>query len=416
MNVYLLLLLIILVGFYLLDFIVEYINMRSIHMGIPPEFQNFYDQDNYQKSQKYLRETTIFHLWQSSISLLFTIAFLLLGGFAWADQIVRTLSLSTLWTGVYYIGFLSFFSFLVGLPFSIYKTFVIEEKFGFNKTTPKTYCLDMLKGLIVSIVLGVPILLTVLWLFLYFEQNAWLYAWGITFFFIIFVQTIYPQFVMPIFNTFNPLPEGELKEKIENFARKANFAVQGIFVMDGSRRSTKANAFFTGFGRFRRIVLFDTLVKNHSADELVGVLAHEIGHAKLHHIKKSLLLSFFYLGFFYYFLSLLMNSPGLFAAFQVENISVYASLVFIGFLYKPISFVFDVISKIFSRKYEYEADHYAATHCNNPEPLILALKKLSVGNLSNLFPHTWKIFLDYTHPPVLMRIKELKKQRKKMSR
>ena len=415
MNMYLLAVLLILIGFYLLDFIVEYLNLRSIRTEIPFEFQGVYDPDKYEKSQHYLRDTTVFHLWQSGVSLLFTIAFLLMGGFLWADELVRSFSLSTIWLGVFYIGIIFFLSFLLGFPFSIYRTFVIEEKYGFNKTTTKTYFLDLLKGLALCIVFGLPILLAVLWLFMGFEESAWLYAWGITFSFILFVQIIYPQFVMPIFNKFTPLPDGELKEKIESFAKKENFAVSGIFMMDGSRRSTKANAFFAGFGRFRRIVFFDTLLEQHSTDELLGVLAHEIGHSKLHHNKKSLALSFFYMGVFFYFISLLMNNSGLFSAFQVENISVYASLVFIGFLYKPISFIFDVISKVFSRKYEYEADHYAASHCDSPHFLVTALKKLSVENLSNLFPHPWKVFLEYTHPPVLLRIKALERHSKKVS-
>jgi len=298
---------------------------------------------------------------------------------------------------------------LLSVPFSVYSTFVIEEKYGFNRTTPKTFILDILKGWILTIILGGIIFSIILWFFDKAGSLAWVYCWLTVVIFQIVVTFFAPIIILPLFNKFHPLEDGELKTAIEEYAQAQKFKLKGIFKMDASKRSTKSNAFFTGFGRYRRIVLFDTLIENQSVEELLSILAHEMGHYKKKHILKSILLSIATTGIMFYILSLFLNNEGLFAAFKMENTSIYASLFFFGFLYTPISMIISIGSKMLSRKHEYEADAYAAQTYRKPESMISALKKLTVDNLSNLTPHPLKVFLTYSHPPVLERIQTLRK-------
>jgi STE24 endopeptidase len=266
----------------------------------------------------------------------------------------------------------------------------------------------MLKGLVLGAALGGPILAAVIGFFLKSGSSGWLYAW-IAFTVIQLLLTfLAPAVIMPLFNKFDPLPEGELKAEIERFAHKNEFALQGIFRMDSSKRSTKSNAFFTGFGRFRRLVLFDTLIEKHSRDELVAVLAHEIGHFKRKHIQKTIALSIVTTGVMFYVLGLFLNNPSLFAAFGMSQVSVYASLVFVAFLFSPVMRFLSIFTHLLSRKHEFEADEYAVETYGKPDELISALKKLSIDNMSNLTPHPLKVMLDYTHPPILQRIKALR--------
>ena len=301
---------------------------------------------------------------------------------------------------------------LINIPFSVFHTFVIEEKYGFNKTTVKTFILDIIKGIILGVVIGGIAFSAIVWFFIKARTMAWIYCWGALTLFGLFLRFIAPVVIMPIFNKFIPLEDGELKTTLKNYANEQNFKMKGVFKIDGSRRSTKSNAFFTGFGRFRRIALFDTLIEKHTTDELVSVLAHEIGHYKKKHIIKSMIMSIVTTGLMFYILSLFLNNEGLFNAFKMENISVYASLVFFGFLYTPINMIFSVIGSVISRRHEYEADRFALTTYKKPEASINALKKLSMDNLSNLTPHPLKVFLDYSHPPVLQRIKAIRRYAK----
>jgi STE24 endopeptidase len=264
------------------------------------------------------------------------------------------------------------------------------------------------KGLLIGAVIGGVVFAVVIWFFLSFGQLAWLYSWLAVTVLTLLITFVAPVVIMPLFNKFVPLQEGELKTAIEDYARAERFKMKGLFTMDGSKRSTKSNAFFTGLGRFRRIVLFDTLIARHSVDELVTVLAHEMGHYRKKHILKSILLSIATTGVMFFILSLFINNQGLFAAFKMEKLSVYASLVFFGFLYTPVSMLISIFGNSLSRKYEYQADAYAVTTYKKPDAMITALKKLSVDNLSNLTPHPLKVFLEYTHPPVLERIKAIR--------
>ncbi len=395
----------------LLDTTVELLNLRHAQReGLPKEFIGFCDEEKYRQSQSYLVDQTRFGLWKTLFSIPATIAFFYFGGFQWLDTWVRNFQFSEVLTGVLFVFALGALSWIAGLPFSLYRTFVLEEKYGFNKTTAKTFMGDTLKGLVLSALIGAPILALVFWFFSSAGSLAWLYVWMAITVIQIFLMFLAPVVIMPIFNTFIPMGDGALKQAIEQYARSQNFQLQGIFTMDGSKRSSKANAFFTGFGKFRRIVLFDTLIKNHTVPELVAVMAHEVGHFKRKHVLKFMGISIFSVALMLYVFSLGINSDWLFSAFQVREKSVYASLVFLAFLYSPISTFLGLFTSALSRKFEYEADAYARVTTGGPQELILALKKLSVDNLSNLNPHPWKVFLEYSHPPVLQRIRALREK------
>jgi len=408
MNVYLIVILTILIGDYVLGLIVEMLNIKALKSELPQEFGGFYDADKYKKSQEYLKDNTYFKLIQAAIITGVVLFLILSGGFNFVDKLAGSFSLSLIPTGLIFVGILFFFFQIIEIPFSIYHTFVIEEKYGFNRTKPKTFILDILKGWLLSIIIGGLLLSLILWLFMKSGNLAWVFCWlGVTIFefFIIFIA---PIVIMPLFNKFTPLEEGELKQAIQTYAQSQDFKLKGLFKMDGSRRSSKSNAFFTGFGKYRRIVLFDTLIKNHSVDELVSVLAHEMGHYKRKHILKMMTISILTNGLMFFILSLFINNPGMFAAFRMDNFSIYASLLFFGFLYAPINMILSLGGNILSRRHEYEADDYAASTYKKPGAFILALKKLSVDNFSNLTPHPLKVFISYSHPPVLARIKALR--------
>lgn len=409
MNGYLILILAIIFVSFTIEVIVALLNVRSLHPDLPDEFSDVFDHDLYAGSQNYTRATTRFGLLQNSIMTPVTILFILLGGFNWIDNLARSMGQGSIITGLIFTGLLMLFSGIAGLPFSIYSTFVIEERFGFNKTTVTTFILDIIKSVALGIVIGGPILALVLWFFEAGGPFAWMYCWLIVIGFVLIMQFLAPVVIMPLFNKFTPLEEGELKKSITNYAQSRNFKMKGIYTMDGSKRSTKLNAFFTGFGKFRRIVFFDTLIEKLSTDEIVAVLAHEMGHYKKKHIFKMMAASILQMGIMFYILSLFLNNKGLFAAFGMEHLSIYASLIFFGFLYSPISMLLGIATNFFSRRHEYEADAYAASTTSQPRDLINGLKKLSAANLANLTPHPLHVFLNYSHPPVLARIKALRK-------
>jgi STE24 endopeptidase len=407
MNLFLIIILIILIGEYILGLVVDTLNVKHVQTDLPEAFSGYYDGEKYRKSQQYLKENTRFDLITGSVTTPAIIAFILLGGFNWVDQWARSLAWGPIATGLVFTAILLFGSQILSLPFSIYSTFVIEEKYGFNKTTPKTFILDILKGWLLAVVIGAPVFSAILWFFGQTGALAWAYCWGALTVIQIFLMFIAPVVIMPIFNKFVPLEDGELKTAIEDYAKKQGFKMKGVFSMDGSKRSTKSNAFFTGFGRFRRIVLFDTLISKHTTEELVSILAHEMGHYKKKHILKSIIISILSTGLMFYILSIFMNNKALFAAFQMDHVSIYASLLFFGFLYTPIEMILSIFGNILSRRHEYEADAWAVRTYHRPQSMISALKKLSVDNLSNLTPHPLKVFLSYSHPPVLERIRAI---------
>jgi STE24 endopeptidase len=408
MNPYLLIILAILIFSYFLDLIVEILNLKNINPELPGEFEGYYDAEKYRKSQEYLRENTRFDLVSNTILTPITVAFILLGGFNVVDNFARGFKLGSIATGLVFAGVLMLASQVLHIPFSIYDTFVIEEKYGFNKTTPKTFVMDILKSWLLAVIIGGIVLSAVLWFFEKAGPLAWLYCWGAVTLFQLFMMFIAPVLIMPLFNKFTPIEDGELKGAIENYSRKQDFKMKGVFTMDGSKRSSKSNAFFTGLGKFRRIVLFDTLIEKHSKEELVSILAHEVGHYKKKHILRSFLISVVTMGLMFYILSLFINNTGLFAAFGMEKTSIYASLVFFGFLYSPIEMILSIFGNALSRKNEYEADAFAVNTYGEKNSFIEAIKKLTVENLSNLTPHPLKVFLEYSHPPVIERIRAVR--------
>ncbi|WP_372808976.1 M48 family metallopeptidase [Pontiella sp.] len=407
MNGYLVFILALLVFNWLLSLIVETLNLRHLRTEIPEEFRGTYDASNYAKSQRYLKDNTRFDQIQSAIMLPLTIAFILLGGFRWVNDIAQGISAHMILQGLVFGGILMLIGQAVGLPFGIYSTFVIEEKYGFNKTTAKTFIADLFKGLLLTALLGGPIFALVLWIFSAVPY-AWLWAWVALSVIQIFIMFIAPVVIFPLFNRFTPLEEGELRSAIETYAAEQNYTLSGIYKIDGSKRSTKSNAYFTGFGKTKRIALYDTLIENHTTEELVGVLAHEMGHCKRGHIKKTIVISMASMLLMFFILSLFISKEGLYAAFGIEGTPLYAGLIFFGFLYAPISMVLGLLGNMLSRKHEFEADAFAAETTQAPGKMIAALKKLSVDNLSNLTPHPLKVFLEYSHPPVLARIKALR--------
>jgi STE24 endopeptidase len=411
MNGYLVFILAVLILSWFLDLVIEILNLRSLKPELPAEFQGWYDDGKYAASQQYLRETTIFGCIADTFFLILTVAFILLGGFNYVDGIARAAGFGEIPTGLCFAGILLLASDIIHIPFSAYGTFVIEERYGFNKTTLKVFVADHLKGWLLAAAIGGPVLALVLWFFQKAGPLSWLWCWGAVTAIQILLMFFAPAVIMPFFNTFTPLADGELKEAIERYAREQRFRMQGIFTMDGSRRSTKSNAFFTGFGRFRRIVLFDTLIAKHSVDELVAILAHEVGHYKKRHVFRMFAMSMATSGIMFFVLSLFLNNPSLSAAFRMEHTSLYATLFFFAFLYAPIEMFFGIGANMLSRRHEFEADGFAASTVKNPVPLITALKKLSVDNLSNLTPHPAKVFFEYSHPPVLERIHRLRRFR-----
>ncbi|RMI15140.1 MAG: M48 family peptidase [Calditrichaeota bacterium] len=408
MNIYGIIILTALIGSYLLELITDLLNLKALRPELPEEFRDVYDPEKYRRSQEYTRARTRFGILTSTVSLAVTLAFWFAGGFNYLDQIVRGWNLGNIGTGLAYIGVLALARGLLSLPFTIYSIFVIEERFGFNKTTPKTFVLDLIKGTLLSLTIGGVVLAGVLWFFEHAGSLAWLYCWAAVTLFMLIMQFIAPTWIMPLFNKFTPLEDGELKQAILEYARSVHFPLQNVFVIDGSRRSTKSNAFFTGFGKNKRIALFDTLIANHTVRELVAVLAHEIGHYKKKHILKSMIISIVHMGVMFYLLSIFLTHRGLFEAFFMEHMSVYAGLIFFAMLFSPIEMILSLLLHIFSRKNEFEADRFAAETIEDPEDMVRALKKLSAHNLSNLTPHPAYVFLHYSHPPVLERIRAIR--------
>lgn len=409
MNIYSIIILTTLLVDTTISIISDLLNLKHLSGDLPEAFKDIYDEDRYAKSQEYTKVNTRFGFITSAFDLIVILAFWFLGGFNTLDQIVRAFELHPIWTGLIYISILILAKTLLSLPFGIYSTFVIEEKFGFNKTTPKTFILDLIKGFALSIIIGGPIIAGILAFFQYAGSLAWLYCWIATTILTIILQYVAPTWIMPLFNKFTPIEEGELKSKILNYAEKVKYKLAGIFVMDGSKRSAKSNAFFTGFGKNKRIALFDTLIEKHTTDELVGVLAHEIGHYKKKHILIGMIISILHTGLLFYLVSLFLTHEGLFQAFYMENLSIYAGFIFFGMLYSPIEMILGILMTMSSRKHEFEADRFAIETTGKPVAMINALKKLSRDNLSNLRPHPFYVFLNYSHPPVLQRIQAIQK-------
>ncbi|WP_319542574.1 M48 family metallopeptidase [uncultured Pseudodesulfovibrio sp.] len=407
MNIYLVVIIASLVISWLLGVASDLYNARAMTPSPPQEFRDVFDEETYRKSQEYTRASMKFSSMTDTFNTVITLVVITTGGFQLLDRMVRSLELSALSTGLTYIGTLGLLSGIMSLPFEAYHTFVLEKKFGFNTTSVATFVTDRLKGLMLTGLIGGILLVAILFFLRETGAYAWLYCWAVAVSISLGLTYIAPTWILPLFNKFTPLEQGELRTALESYANSTGFELSGIFVIDGSKRSTKSNAFFTGFGKRRRIALFDTLIKEMTVNEIVAVLAHEVGHAKLGHIKKRLFTGILKTGAIFYLMSLFLDSRPLFDAFGMEHMSIYAGLVFFVLLYTPLSLVLSVISNRVSRTHEYEADAFSATTTGRPDTMISALKKLSASNLSNLTPHPLTVWLGYSHPPVLDRVRAL---------
>jgi len=383
-----------------------YLNARKFSEPVPGVLRDVYDQEEYERSQAYKRTNYRFGILNSGFTLLLTLAFLIFGGFEWVDELVRSVTVQPVFQAILFFGLILVGADLATLPFSWYHTFVIEERFGFNKTTKKLFFLDKLKGWFLMVLLGGGLLALIVWLYDRAGEEFWVYAWAVVSAFTIFMNLFYSRLIVPLFNRQTPLEEGSLKSKIERYAESVGFELQHIFVIDGSKRSTKANAYFSGFGREKRVTLFDTLIKDLEEDEIVAVLAHEVGHYKRNHIVINLVASILNTGLTLFLLSLFLNHPEVSMAIGVTKPSFHAALVAFGILYSPVSELTGLFLNYLSRKFEYEADAFARKTFGG-SPLISSLKKLSKNSLSNLTPHPAYVFVHYSHPPLKNRIQEL---------
>jgi STE24 endopeptidase len=390
------------------DKILDAINAKHFNDPIPEELNDVYDTEEYKKSQNYKSTNYRFGIWSSLFSLVLTLGFLLLDGFEHVDNIARNYSNKPIVVGLIFFGIIMIASDIITTPFAYFKTFVIEERFGFNKTTKKTFVLDKLKGLLMMVILGGGIIALIIWFYQITGNNFWLYAWGIVTLFTVFMNMFYSRLIVPMFNKQTPLEEGELRNKISDYAKSVGFSLNKIFIIDGSKRSTKANAYFSGFGSEKRVTLYDTLVNDLEDEEIVAVLAHEVGHYKRKHIIFNLVTSILLTGLTFYILSIFISNPLLSNAIGVETPSFHVGLIAFGLLYSPISEITGLIMNYVSRKFEYQADDYAKT-TYKAEPLITSLKKLSKNSLSNLTPHKAYVFMHYSHPTLLDRIRNLRK-------
>ena len=393
---------------FIVDKVLDALNAKHYKDPIPPELSDVYEEEDYLKSQNYKKANDRFSSIASSISLVVTLFFFYLDGFAFVDEWARTFSDNTIIIALLFFGSIMFASDLLSTPFSYYHTFIIEEKFGFNKTTLKTFLVDKIKGWLMSAILGGLLLSIIIWFYEAVGSNFWLYAWGIIAVFIFFINMFYARLIVPLFNKQTPLCDGSLKTKIQDYAQKVGFKLDKIVVIDGSKRSTKANAYFSGFGSEKRVTLFDTLIKDLEEEEIVAVLAHEVGHYKRKHILFNLIISILIMGFTFWLLSLFIGNPILSEALNVALPSFHIGLIAFGILYSPISELTGLLMNFISRIFEYQADNYAK-ETFDAAPLISGLKKLNKNSLSNLTPHPAYVFVYYSHPTLLQRYHNMKK-------
>ena len=402
----------IIIAILIIDFIIDKtldaLNSKHFKDTIPQELKDVYDEVEYKKSQEYKKTNYTFGILTSTFSIVLTLGFLIFDGFEAIDTFARSYSENPIIVALIFFGIIMIGSDIITTPFSYYKTFVIEEKFGFNKTTKKTFWLDKIKGWFMMVILGSIILAAIIWFYQSTGKYFWLYTWALVTAFTIFMNMFYAKLIVPLFNKQTPLEDGNLRDKISTYAKTVGFTLDKIFVIDGSKRSTKANAYFSGFGSEKRVTLYDTLINDLDEDEIVAVLAHEVGHYKKKHIIFNLIASVLVTGFTLFILSLFISKPILSQALGVEIPSFHIGLIAFGILYSPLSEITGLLMNWFSRKMEYQADDFAK-NTYKPEPLITSLKKLSKNSLSNLTPHKAYVFMHYSHPTLLERIQNLRK-------
>jgi len=384
----------------------DYLNAQHFNDKVPKLIEDVYSKSKYEKSQAYKLANYKFSTLTSIVTFSIIILFLFFDGFYYVDSFVRKFSNNEIIITLLFFGILFIANDIISTPFAYYQTFVIEEKFGFNKSTKKLFFVDKLKGLLLTALIGGGLLTIIVWFYLKTGTLFWIYTWALISIFSLFITMFYSTLLVPLFNKQTPLEAGELKDSLMKFASKVGFKLDKIFVIDGSKRSTKANAYFSGFGPKKRIVLYDTLIKDLTTDEIIAVLAHEVGHYKRKHVLFNMLLSVILTGITLFLLSLFISNPLLSNALSVKIPSFHIGLIAFSLLYSPISELTGLITNIISRKFEYQADNFAKNNFN-PSSLVLALKKLSSKSLSNLTPDKYYVFVHYSHPTLLQRIKNL---------
>ena len=400
------LILVILTADFILERYLAFLNIKESGKELPVLLRDIYDPEKYNKQQEYFRTNSRFGMLTSSFSFIVTLLMFAFGGFAWVDGLVQNFVVSPIWTPILFFGVIFIANDLISIPFEWYDTFVIEERFGFNKVTPKLFVLDKLKGYGMTIVLGGGILFAIVWIYTLTPTYFWLLAWAVVTGFSLFMTMFYSQIIVPLFNKQTPLGEGELRTEIEKFAIKTNFNLDNIFVIDGSKRSTKANAYFSGLGAKKRIVLYDTLMDTMTTDEIVSVLAHEVGHYKHKHTLINFLISMPTTLILFFVFGLILQSDELAQALGGTKASFHLNALAFSILYSPISLVLDIATNVLSRRFEYQADEYANSHGYGAQ-LVSGLKKLSATSLSNLMPHPLYVFFHYSHPTLYQRISKI---------
>lgn len=385
-----------------------WLNLGALEPEPPAELRHLYDAERYRRSQAYTRATSRFALVTDAIELGVLLGFWLLGGFGWVDGAVRDLGLAPVPTGLLFLGVLGLGELLLALPLRWWHTFRVEERFGFNRTTPRTFWADTAKGALLAVVLGAPLAAAALWLFGTAGERAWLWCWCAVAAWTIVLQYVAPTWLLPLFNRFTPLADGAVRDAILRYTQGVGFALAGVYVVDGSRRSSKANAFFTGFGRHKRIALFDTLTSTMAPDEIVAVVAHEVGHYRRHHVLVGLLLGLVQMGVVLRLLAWAIGWPPLFEAFFVDVPSAHAGFVLFGLVARPVGVVVSGALLALSRRHEFAADAFAADTTGHPEHLVAALERLAAASLTNLTPHPLHVALHYSHPPLGARLRRLR--------
>lgn len=402
------LILIIPVAGFITERYLSHLNSKMWSDSLPDKLKGICDEDEYRKSQLYQKENSRLEFWTSLLNLVVIIGTIIAGGFAVLDLFARTISSNMILISLVFFGIIGFVSDIINIPFSYYDTFVIEKKFGFNTMSIRIFITDHLKSWFIALLVGIPVLGFITWVYYKTGKHFWIYSWTVITMFSVFINFFYSELIVPLFNKQTPLGEGTLRSEIEKFAKKAGFRLRNIYIIDGSKRSTKANAYFSGFGPKKRIVLYDTLQKDLTEEEIVAVLAHEVGHYKKKHVLMTLIFSVLLTGLMLYLFSLVVNNPLLSQALGSQTTSFHMGLIVFGILYSPLSLVIGLISNYISRKNEYAADRFARENFK-PEILASALKKLSVKNLCNMMPHPAYVFFHYSHPPLLSRLEKLEK-------
>ncbi|MGE5418578.1 MAG: M48 family metallopeptidase [Chloroflexota bacterium] len=406
MNTILLLIILIPVSGFIIERILDHLNDRMWSAALPSRLKGIIGNDEYSRSRQYHKENNRLSFWSSLFNLAVILVMICLGGFAFADKTAALVSSNPVVVALIFFAIIGFASDLINIPFGWYDTFVIEKKFGFNRMTPKTFITDHLKSWALALMVGIPVLGFITWFYYRTGKNFWLYAWGLITVFSVFMNLFYSELIVPLFNKQVPLQEGSLRDSIEAFAEKTGFRLKNIYVIDGSKRSTKANAYFSGFGPKKRIVLYDTLMKEFSEEEITAVLAHEIGHYRKKHVLVSLIVSILLTGLMLFLFSLVVDNPELSEALGAGSASFHLGLVVFGILYSPLSLIIGLVTNYISRQNEFSADRFVKDNYK-PGRLAEALKKLSVKNLSNLMPHPAYVFFHYSHPPLLSRLEKL---------